>query len=371
MRIGMIIGADGVNRTVGDLVKTGATNGRAEVRQHLDGADDVVRRDRRAVGHRACDEAHRARYRGRADVSATSDGACVAGADGGVGEQQPLFARHRPVAPDRHRKHVGLFVRETGARTCANTSKCSVRCCAAKPCSTTATNITCTASRSPCPARSRVPLLVAALGPVMLKLTGELADGTITWMVGPKTMEEHIVPSLTAAARGAGKPAPIVVGGFPVVLTNKPDEARAQHRTTADDLRSIAVVSRDARSRRRQRSGGHRARRRRKLPARRDRSAAQHRRDGFQRGNRGGGRGNCRSHAAIPREPEGLKRREYVHLNVWDDAAEHATYRVIFRNPFAARQRGCKGAFLGGSKRDVGGIVGSGTAATVAATRSE
>ena len=73
----------------------------------------------------------------------------------------------------------------------------------------------------------RVPLLVAALGPAMLKLTGELADGTITWMVGPKTMESHIIPSLTAAARGAGKPAPIVVGGFPVVLTNKPDEARA------------------------------------------------------------------------------------------------------------------------------------------------
>ncbi len=76
------------------------------------------------------------------------------------------------------------------------------------------------------PGAERVPLLVAALGPAMLKLTGELADGTVTWMVGPKTMAEHIVPLLTAAANGAGKPAPIVVGGFPVVLTNKPDEAR-------------------------------------------------------------------------------------------------------------------------------------------------
>jgi F420-dependent oxidoreductase-like protein len=76
------------------------------------------------------------------------------------------------------------------------------------------------------PGAKRVPLLVAALGPAMLKLTGELADGTVTWMVGPKTMEKHIVPSLSAAARDAGKPAPIVVGGFPVVLTNKPDEAR-------------------------------------------------------------------------------------------------------------------------------------------------
>jgi F420-dependent oxidoreductase-like protein len=78
------------------------------------------------------------------------------------------------------------------------------------------------------PGANRVPVLVAALGPVMLKLTGELADGTITWMVGPKTMEKHIVPGLSAAAKSAGKPAPLVVGGFPVVLTNKPDEARQQ-----------------------------------------------------------------------------------------------------------------------------------------------
>jgi 5,10-methylenetetrahydromethanopterin reductase len=70
------------------------------------------------------------------------------------------------------------------------------------------------------------PVIVAALGPVMLELTGELADGTITWMVGPRTMEKHIVPRLRAAAKRAGKPEPLVVGGFPVVLTNKPDEAR-------------------------------------------------------------------------------------------------------------------------------------------------
>jgi F420-dependent oxidoreductase-like protein len=70
------------------------------------------------------------------------------------------------------------------------------------------------------------PVVVAALGPVMLELTGRLADGTITWMVGPKTMEKHIVPTLRAAAKSVGKPAPIVIGGFPVVLTNKPDEAR-------------------------------------------------------------------------------------------------------------------------------------------------
>ena len=33
---------------------------------------------------------------------------------------------------------------------------------------------------------ARPPVLVAALGPQMLKLAGKMADGTITWMGGPK-----------------------------------------------------------------------------------------------------------------------------------------------------------------------------------------
>ncbi|HEX2463699.1 MAG TPA: TIGR03564 family F420-dependent LLM class oxidoreductase [Thermoanaerobaculia bacterium] len=69
-------------------------------------------------------------------------------------------------------------------------------------------------------------LLVAALGPAMLGITGRLADGTITWMCGPKTLEQHIVPRLTAAARDAGKPAPRVITGLPIVLTRDADAAR-------------------------------------------------------------------------------------------------------------------------------------------------
>jgi len=76
------------------------------------------------------------------------------------------------------------------------------------------------------PGADELPVVVAALGPVMLRLAGELADGTNTWMVGPKTMESHIVNRLTAAAAAAGRSDPLVVGGYPVILTNKPDEAR-------------------------------------------------------------------------------------------------------------------------------------------------
>src|SRR5262245_26743752 len=76
------------------------------------------------------------------------------------------------------------------------------------------------------PGATRVPVLVAALGPTMLRLTGELADGTITWMTGPKTLAQHILPTLREAAKRAGRPEPRVVAGFPIVLTNKPAEAR-------------------------------------------------------------------------------------------------------------------------------------------------
>ena len=50
-------------------------------------------------------------------------------------------------------------------------------------------------------------VLVAALGPKMLELAGRVADGTVTWMVGPKTLAEHIVPTIGAAASTAGRAA--------------------------------------------------------------------------------------------------------------------------------------------------------------------
>lgn len=71
---------------------------------------------------------------------------------------------------------------------------------------------------------NNLPVVIAALGPAMLKLAAELCDGTNTWMVGPRTMENHIIKSL----RDAGLSSPRVVGGYPVLLTHKPDEARKE-----------------------------------------------------------------------------------------------------------------------------------------------
>jgi len=69
-------------------------------------------------------------------------------------------------------------------------------------------------------------VIVAALGPKMLELAGTLADGTVTWMTGPATVESHIVPGITAAAKAAGRPDPRVVVALPVSVTANPDAAR-------------------------------------------------------------------------------------------------------------------------------------------------
>lgn len=75
---------------------------------------------------------------------------------------------------------------------------------------------------------SRPNILVAALGSQMLRVTGALADGTSTWCVGPKTLRDHIVPTLRQAAADAGRSEPRVVAALPVCVTDDVDGARAR-----------------------------------------------------------------------------------------------------------------------------------------------
>ncbi len=72
-----------------------------------------------------------------------------------------------------------------------------------------------------------VPLLVSALGPRLLRVAGEVADGTILWMAPARAVGEHVVPRLTAAATAAGRPAPRVVAGLPVAVHDDDGEARS------------------------------------------------------------------------------------------------------------------------------------------------
>ena len=70
------------------------------------------------------------------------------------------------------------------------------------------------------------PVIISALAPIMLKLAGAVAGGTVTWMTGPKTIETHVVPGVMAAAKEAGKPAPRVVASLPVCVTDDVAAAR-------------------------------------------------------------------------------------------------------------------------------------------------
>jgi len=70
------------------------------------------------------------------------------------------------------------------------------------------------------------PILLAALAPKMLALAGAEADGTITWMAGRKTVREYTVPRIREAAAKAGRPAPRVVVGLPIAVTDDVGAAR-------------------------------------------------------------------------------------------------------------------------------------------------
>ena len=66
------------------------------------------------------------------------------------------------------------------------------------------------------PGTGPVSVVVGALAPRMLDAAGELADGVVTWMAGPASLEAVIVPRLLAAA--AGRAAPRVVAAVPVAV---------------------------------------------------------------------------------------------------------------------------------------------------------
>jgi F420-dependent oxidoreductase-like protein len=76
------------------------------------------------------------------------------------------------------------------------------------------------------PAGADVPLLIAALGPKMLELTGRLADGTVTYWADERAIGEHVVPRITASAAEAGRAAPRVVAGLPVAVVTDVEKAR-------------------------------------------------------------------------------------------------------------------------------------------------
>ena len=70
-----------------------------------------------------------------------------------------------------------------------------------------------------------ITVLLGALAPRMLRVAGEFADGTVTWMANARALERQVVPRLRAAA--AGRADPRVVVGLPVVVHDDIAEGRS------------------------------------------------------------------------------------------------------------------------------------------------
>jgi F420-dependent oxidoreductase-like protein len=75
-----------------------------------------------------------------------------------------------------------------------------------------------------------LPILLAALGPVMLTLAGERTDGTVLWMADERAVAQHVVPRITKAARNAGRTDPRIVAGIPVCLCSPTEVDAARER---------------------------------------------------------------------------------------------------------------------------------------------
>jgi F420-dependent oxidoreductase-like protein len=71
-------------------------------------------------------------------------------------------------------------------------------------------------------------VLIAALGPAMLRIAGERTGGTILWMADERAIGDYIVPRITEAAGSAGRTGTRVVAGVPVALCSDGEVADAR-----------------------------------------------------------------------------------------------------------------------------------------------
>lgn len=89
------------------------------------------------------------------------------------------------------------------------------------------------------PGGTPLPVYVAAMGPKALRVTGELADGTIPYLAGPRTIAEFIEPTIAAAAADAGRDKPRIIAAVPVIVT---EDVAAGRAFAADVLAFYATI---------------------------------------------------------------------------------------------------------------------------------
>jgi F420-dependent oxidoreductase-like protein len=84
-----------------------------------------------------------------------------------------------------------------------------------------------------------IPIYVAAMGPKALQVTGELADGTLPFIAGPRAIAEFIEPTIAKAAADAGRPKPRVIASVPVLVS---DDVEAARNFAAEQLAFYATI---------------------------------------------------------------------------------------------------------------------------------
>jgi F420-dependent oxidoreductase-like protein len=89
------------------------------------------------------------------------------------------------------------------------------------------------------PGGTPLPVYVAAMGPKALRVTGELADGTLPYLAGPRTIAEFIEPTISKAAAEVGRPKPRVIAAVPVLVTDDVDAGRT---AAAETLAFYATI---------------------------------------------------------------------------------------------------------------------------------
>jgi F420-dependent oxidoreductase-like protein len=80
--------------------------------------------------------------------------------------------------------------------------------------------------------RPQLPIYIAALSPTMLRLAGEIADGVVLWLCGPRYIRDVVIPEVTAGRERSGLPLDgfDVVAAVPAALTDDRDGAYAAMR---------------------------------------------------------------------------------------------------------------------------------------------
>jgi F420-dependent oxidoreductase-like protein len=83
------------------------------------------------------------------------------------------------------------------------------------------------------------PVLLGALGPRMLELAGALADGTVTFQVGPRTLAGLTCPTIRGAAERAGRPTPRVVSMISMCVTDDVGSASERARRASEAMAAL------------------------------------------------------------------------------------------------------------------------------------